>query len=102
MNRDLHTAGFHIDIGLILLTDSFQLILQNKRHDHTGNNANYKTDQKILTEVKRETIDIAVEIVTALISKRVKSCCVITVRQIRYNHITDAVDITTVNSLICF
>ena len=99
MNRDLHTAGFYIDICLILLADSLQLTLQNKCYHDTGNDSNYKADQKILAEVKWETVDETAEIVIALIRKLVESGCVIAVGQVGYDRITNIIDIAAVNGL---
>ena len=97
MNRDLHTAGFYIDICLILLADSLQLTLQNKCYHDTGNDSNYKADQKILAEVKWETVDETAEIVIALIRKLVESGCVIAVGQVGYDRIANIIDIAAVN-----
>ena len=58
LDTQLHTAGFHIYISLILSVNRLQLSLQYKYHDEPHNKAHHQRNQYIFAEVKGESVDI--------------------------------------------
>ena len=65
----LHAAVADIAVGLILLMHGLQLCLQRGGNDQRQNDADNQGDQQIFAGIKGEAVEIAVEVVAALVGE---------------------------------